>query len=102
VIAEQGGSSPFKFGKWTNYVYRGLFGMDAAEMKKIWEAPVSGSSHVARNYIPETVGIEMVEYCEKLVAAFELEDLEEAHDDAIRMTQKKFRQRLDSERIGSA
>jgi hypothetical protein len=46
VIAEQGGSSPFKFGKWTNYVYRGLFGMDAAEMKKIWEAPVSGSRHV--------------------------------------------------------
>lgn len=98
AIAEQGGSSPFKYGKWTNYVYRGLFRMDAAEMKKIWEAPVSGSRHVARNYIPETVGIEMVEYCEKLVAAFELEDLEEAHDDAIRMTQKKFRQRLSTER----
>lgn len=100
AIAEQGGNSPFKYGKWTNYVYRGLFGMDAAEMKKMWEAPVSGSRHIARNYIPEKVGVEMVEYCEKLVAAFELEDLEEAHDVAIRMTQKKFRQRLDAEKLG--
>lgn len=94
AISEQGGSNPYKYGKWTNYVYRGLFGMDAAEIKKIWEAPVSGSRHVARNYIPETVGLEMVEYCEKLVAIFELDDLEEAHDDAIRMTQKKFLHKL--------
>ena len=101
AISEQGGNSPYKYGKWTNYVYRGLFGMDAAEIKKIWEAPVSGSRHIARNYIPETVGLEMVEYCEKLVSVFELDDLEEAHDDAIRMTQKKFRQRLDSERLGN-
>lgn len=98
AISEQGGNSPFTFGKWTNYVYRGLFGMDAAEIKKIWEAPVSGSRHVARNYIPETVGLEMLEYCEKLVAIFELDNLERAHDEAIRMTQIKFRQRLDSER----
>ncbi|MEM1256030.1 MAG: hypothetical protein AAGI69_26630 [Cyanobacteria bacterium P01_H01_bin.21] len=100
AVAEQGGNSPFKFGKWTNYVYRGLFGMDASEIKQIWEAPVSGSRHIARNYIPETLGLEMVEYCEKLVAVFELDDLEQAHDEAIRMTQMKFRQRLDSERLG--
>ena len=74
--------------------------MDAAEIKKIWEAPISGSRQVARNYIPEAVGLEMVEYCEKLVAIFELEDLEKAHDEAIRMTQMKFRQKLDSERLG--
>jgi hypothetical protein len=100
VIAEQGGNSPFKFGKWTNYVYRGLFGMDAAEIKRLWEEPVSGSRHVARNYIPETVGLEMVEYCEKLIAVFELDDLEQAHDEAIRMTQMKFRQRLDAAKLG--
>lgn len=100
AIAEQGGSSPFKFGKWTNYVYLGLFGMDAAEMKKLWEAPVSGSRQVARNYIPKTVGIEMVEYCEKLVAVFELDDLERAHDEAIRMTQMKFRQQLAADQLG--
>ena len=102
AISEQGGNSPYKYGRWTNYVYRGLFGMDAAEIKKIWEAPISGSRHIARNYIPETVGLEMVEYCEKLVSVFELDDLEEAHDEAIRMTQKKFRQRLNTERIGGA
>ena len=34
TVAEQGGGSPFKYGKWTNYVYNGLFGMNAAEMKK--------------------------------------------------------------------
>jgi hypothetical protein len=100
VIAEQGGNSPFKFGKWTNYVYRGLFGMDAAEIKRLWEEPVSGSRHVARNYIPETVGLEMVEYCEKLIAVFELDDLEQAHDEAIRLTQMKFRQRLDAAKLG--
>ena len=102
AIAEQGGASPFKYGQWTNYVYRGLFGMDAAEMKKIWEAPISGSKHVARNYIPESIGLEMVEYCEKLVAVFGLEDIERSHDEAIRMTQIKFRQRLDAERLGGA
>ena len=65
--------------------------MDAAEMKKIWEEPVSGSKQVARNYIPESTGLEMVEYCEKLVAVFGLEDIEQSHDEAIRMTQIKFR-----------
>ena len=100
AIAEQGGNSPFKFGKWTNYVYKGLFGMDAAAIKKLWAAPISGSRHIARNYIPESVGLEMVEYCEKLVAVFDLDDLEKAHDEAIRMTQMKFRQRLDSEKLG--
>ena len=38
--------------------------MDAAEMKRIWEAPVSGSRHIARNYIPESLGVDMVAYCE--------------------------------------
>ncbi|MEO1352327.1 MAG: hypothetical protein AAFW84_26610 [Cyanobacteria bacterium J06635_15] len=100
AISDKGGGSPYKYGKWTNYVYRGLFGMDAAEMKRLWEQPVSGSKAVARNYIPESVGLEMVAYCEKLVSIYELDDLERAHDEAIRMTQIKFRQRLDSDRLG--
>lgn len=82
TVAEQGGNSPYKYGQWTNYVYRGLFGMDASEMKKLWEEPVSGSKAVARNYIPESIGLEMVAYCEKLVSVLELEDLEQAHDEA--------------------
>lgn len=100
AVSEQGGNSPFKYGKWTNYVYRGLFGMSAAEMKKTWEAPMSGSKHVARNYIPESVGLEMVRFCEKMVAAMELDNLERAHDEAIRLTQIKFQQKLDSDRLG--
>ncbi|NJM98034.1 MAG: hypothetical protein HC800_13565 [Phormidesmis sp. RL_2_1] len=100
AISEQGGSSPFKYGKWTNYVYKGLFGMDAAEMKQAWQAPMSGSKHIARNYIPESVGLEMVRFCEKMVAVMELDDLERAHDEAIRLTQIKFQQRMDSERLG--
>ncbi|MEM8805368.1 MAG: hypothetical protein AAGF01_04985 [Cyanobacteria bacterium P01_G01_bin.38] len=100
AIADKGGGSPYKYGKWTNYVYRGLFGMDAAEMKELWEAPVSGSRQIARNYIPESVGLEMVGYCERLVSILDLDSLERAHDEAIRLTQIKFRQQLDSERLG--
>ncbi|MBE9064485.1 hypothetical protein [cf. Phormidesmis sp. LEGE 11477] len=99
AISEQGGNNPFKYGKWTNYVYKGLFGMDAAEMKKAWEAPMSGSKHIARNYIPESIGLEMVGFCEKMVAVMEFEDLERAHDEAIRLTQIKFQQKLDANRL---
>lgn len=94
TIAEQGDGSPYKYGKWTNYVYNGLFGMDAAQMKQLWEQPVSGSKAIARNYIPESIGIEMVAYCEKLVSVLELEDLEKTHDEAIRLTQMKYRKRI--------
>ena len=94
TVSEQGGANPYKFGKWTNYVYKGLFGMDAAQMKQIWEAPVSGSRHVARNYIPESVGVDMVTYCEKMVAVMDFDDLERAHDEAIRLTQIKFSKRM--------
>ena len=79
-----------RYGYWTNYVYRGLFGMDAAEMKKVWEAPVSGSARVARNYIPESIGLEAVAYCEKVVAMIDMPDIQSAHDEAIRLTQMKY------------
>jgi len=74
--------------------------MDAAEMKRIWEAPVSGSRHIARNYIPESLGVDMVAYCEKLISILELDDLKRAHDEAIRLTQMKFRQRMDTDKLG--
>lgn len=79
-----------RYGHWTNYVYRGLFGMDAAEMKETWEAPVHGSRHIARNYIPQAVGLEAVAYCEKMVTQLDLDDIELAHDEAIRITRIKF------------
>ena len=101
TVSEQGGNSPYKFGKWTNYVYKGLFGMDAAEMKRTWEAPVSGSSHIARNYIPEADGLDMVAYCERLVGFLDFDDLERAHDEAIRLTQIRFRPKIDAYRLSS-
>ena len=79
-----------RYGYWTNYVYRGLFGMDAAEMKAVWENPVHGSSRIARNYIPEAIGLEAVAYCEKTVAQLDLDDIEYAHDLAIQATRSKF------------
>ena len=101
AISEQGGNNPYKYGKWTNYVYKGLFGMDASQIKRLWEAPVSQYKHVARNYIPESVGLEMVRYCEKMVSVMEFDDLESAHDEAIRLTQMKFRKKTDSLKVGS-
>ena len=70
--------------------------MVASQMIIIWEAPVSGSNHIARNYIPESIGLEMVRYCEKMVSVMEFDDLETAHDEAIRLTQMKFRKQTRS------
>lgn len=86
----KGKDSRGRYGYWTNYVYRGLFNMDAGEMKRVWEEPVSGSKRIARNYIPQAVGLEAVAYCEKMVAQVDLDDLQEAHDEAIRLTRRKF------------
>ena len=79
-----------RYGYWTNYVYKGLFGMDAKTMKETWENPVHGSSRIARNYIPQAVGLEAVAYCEKMVAQLDLDDIEQSHDLAIQATRIKF------------
>lgn len=79
-----------RYGYWTNYVYKGLFGMDAKTMKETWEDPVHGSSRIARNYIPQAVGLEAVAYCEKMVAQLDLDDIEQSHDLAIQATRIKF------------
>lgn len=57
--------------------------MDAATMKAVWENPVSGSNRIARNYIPQAVGLGAMAYCEKMVAQLDLDDIEQAHDLAI-------------------
>jgi hypothetical protein len=79
-----------RYGYWTNYVYRGLFGMDAATMKETWANPVRGDARIARNYVPESVGLEAIAYCEKMVGLLDLDDIEQAHDLAIQATQAKF------------
>lgn len=79
-----------RYGYWTNYVYQGLFNMTAEEMKEFWERPVSGSARIARNYIPQAIGLEAVAYCEKMVSQIDLPDLYNAHDEAIRLTRIKY------------
>ena len=84
------GAHATAYGKYTNKVYEGLFGMKAAEMRETW-ALMAGSAKIARNHITEEEGLEAVKFCEDLVARIFAGDLEEAHDQAIRWTVKKFK-----------
>ena len=68
--------------EWTNKVYQDLFGMPAKEMKEVWKL-MAGDKKVARNYIPEAIGLDAVRYCEDMVVRMFVDDLIEAHDLAI-------------------
>lgn len=46
--------------------------------------------HIARSYVPESVGLEAIAYGKKMVGLLDLDDIEQAHDEAIRLTQIKF------------
>ncbi|MBD2429454.1 hypothetical protein [Phormidium sp. FACHB-1136] len=63
---------------------------DRVTFDEVWENPVSGSSRIARHYIPAAVSLEAVAYCEKMVAQLDLNDLQQAHDLAIQATRIKF------------
>ncbi|WOD37344.1 hypothetical protein [Nodosilinea sp. E11] len=45
---------------------------------------------IARNYVPELVGLEAIAYCEKMVGLLDLDDIQQDHDIAIQATQAKF------------
>ena len=77
------------YGQWTNTVYKGLFGMPAAEMKQKWEL-MAGNPRIARNYINEEDGIAAVKFAEDMVVRMYINDLEEAHREAIKLTVRKF------------
>ena len=83
------GCEDYEYAKWTDYVYVGLFGMKAKEMKEIWEL-MDGDPDVARNYIPKAEGLDAVKFCEDMVVRMFVEDLEEAHGLAINLTKRKF------------
>jgi pantothenate kinase-related protein Tda10 len=38
----------------------------------------------------EAIGLEAVAYCEKMVSQLDLDDLYEAHEEAIRLSKNKF------------
>ncbi|MBE9064732.1 hypothetical protein [cf. Phormidesmis sp. LEGE 11477] len=78
------------YGKWTNEVYKGLFGMPAVEMKQRWLL-MSGDPKIARNYISEEEGIAAVKYCEDMVVRMYIDNLEEAHREAIALTVRKYK-----------
>ena len=77
------------YGNWTNYIYEGLFGKTAREMKQLWSV-VEGTKAIARNYISEEDGLKAVAHCENLTVELFVDELKEAHDDAISNTIRKF------------
>ncbi len=81
-LLQSEGCQTFDYANWTNHIYQGLFGMPAAEMKKVWEL-MDGDPKIARNYIPKAEGLDAVRYCEDIVVRVFVDDLAEAHDLAI-------------------
>lgn len=89
LLQEQGCMESHDYAYWTDYIYIGLFNMQAWQMRQRW-ALMSGDASIARNYIPEARGLEAVAFCEEMVVKIFAGDLEEAHDDAIRLTLRKY------------
>ena len=83
------GCEGYDYAIWTDYVYEGLFNRTAREIKSFWDL-VEGSSSIGRNYIPEASGLEAVAYCERMVPELYINSLEQAHNDAISYTLRKF------------
>lgn len=83
------GCQGFEFAKWTNHIYQGLFGKNAAEMKEVWDL-MDGNPRIARNYIPRAEGLDAVRYCEDMTVRMFVDDLLEAHDAAIALTKRKY------------
>lgn len=83
------GCTGFDYANWTNHIYQGLFGMPASAMKQVWDLQ-DGNPRVARNYIPKAEGLDAVRYCEDMVVRMFVDDLTEAHDDAINLTRRKY------------
>jgi hypothetical protein len=88
-LLQSEGCQSFEYANWTDYVYEGLFGMKAKEMKAIWEV-VDGNPSIARNHIPKAEGLDAVAYCEDMAVRIFVDNLTEAHDDAIKFTKRKF------------
>ena len=51
---------------------------------------MAGNRQVARNYIPEVLGLDAVRYCEDMTVRMFIDDLKEAHDAAIDLTRRKY------------
>ena len=94
-LLQSQGCKTFDYGNWTNHIYQGLFGMPAKEMKEVWEL-MAGNRRVARNYIPEVLGLDAVRFCEDMTVRMFVDSLREAHDSAIDLTKRKYLQDWDN------
>jgi hypothetical protein len=83
------GCVSWDYAYWTDYVYKGLFSRHAAEMRQLWKL-VEGNKRIARNYVPQAEGLKAVAYCERMVIDLHVDSLEQAHNDAISFTRRKF------------
>lgn len=92
-LLQSEGCQGYEFGKWTNYIYQGLFGMPSKEMIEAWEL-MAGNKRIARNYIPKALGLDAVRFCEDMTVRMFVDDLAEAHDSAVALTKRKYQ--LDS------
>lgn len=84
------GCEGYDYAYWTNHVYYELFSMDARQMKLMWKL-IEGDRSIGRNYISEVEGLKAVAYCENQVVELFVDNLEQAHKDAISFTQRKFK-----------
>lgn len=80
----------YEMAYWTNYVYKGLFGITKKQMIEQWEYQ-QGDRTIGRNYIPSEDGLKAIAYAEKMVEEIYLDDIKSAHDYAIALTKKKFK-----------
>lgn len=80
------------YGIWTNYIYEGLFGKTAGEMKQYWDV-VEGEKKIARNYISEEDGLKAVAHCENLIPELHIDGnhLQIAHDQVISNALEKYK-----------
>ena len=94
-LQEKGCEEPCEYGRWTDYIYLGLFGMRKRDMVKKWDL-VEGNKNIGRNYIPKAEGLEAVAYCEKQVIELFYSNLRQAHDDAIKYAKNRFNLNFDN------
>ena len=88
-LLQSQGCENYDYANWTDYIYQGLFGMKAKEMIQVWEL-MDGNPNIARNYIPKAEGLDAVRHCEDMTVRMFVDDLQEAHDQAINLTRRKF------------
>jgi hypothetical protein len=88
-LLQSQGCEGYDYANWTDYIYRGLFGMKAKEMMAVWEV-MDGNPKIARNHIPKAEGLDAVAHCEDMTVRMFVDSIEEAHQSAIKLTKRKF------------